>query len=201
MFEGNRKNVIPAEVQGDRRPQVELRKAVLRVGLMEHDGGHVFCLIDNISSTGVELLPYGAVIEGDASLRVSDEGPIPGTVAWSREGLVRLRFKQPLNPQALLRIGQKTAAHRRRLTRRIAEDRRGWLRTGGLKYCACVSDITSVGARLRIADAVSFGETSLLDVQGLPSLSICVRWSDGAEHGVSFQAPLPTQILTDLLSR
>lgn len=196
MFETHRKNVTAPEEQGAHQCSVEQQKTILRFGLLEHDGGPVFCLIRNISSVGVELKPYSPVTEGrGASLRVGDEIPIPGTVTWSRDGLVGIRFGQPLNPQALLRIGQKMAAHRRRRTLKVAKDRRGCLRTGGLRYSASVYDITTVGARLRIADPVSFGETTLLDVPGLPSLSVFVRWSDGAEHGVSFQTSLPLEIL------
>jgi hypothetical protein len=58
-----------------------------------------------------------------------------------------------------------------------------------------------LGARLRFADHVSFGETTLLDVSGLPSLSVNVRWSDGAEHGVSFHKLRPNEILSDPHSR
>lgn len=202
MFETYRKTVRFAEAQGADRRSSDRQKLILRVGLLEQDEGPVFCLVRNISSVGVEVRPYSRVAEGSSiSLRVGDESSIPGTVTWSRDGLVGIRFGQPLNPQALLRIGQKMTAHRRRFTPRATTDRRGRLRTGGLRYSASVFDITMVGARLRIGDPVSFSETTLLDVPGLPSLSVCVRWSDGAEHGVSFQTPLPPEILTDLLSR
>ena len=202
MFETHRKNVTTSDKQGANRRSAAREKLILRIGLLEQDGRPIFCLVRNISSVGVQVKPYSRVAEGSGiSLRVGDENPIPGTVVWSRDGLVGIRFGQPLNPQALLRIGQKMAAHRRRNAPRVTTNLRGCLRTGGLRYSTTVCDLSMVGARLRIDDPVSFGDNTLIEVPGLPCLRVHVRWSDGAEHGVSFQTPLPMQILSNLLSR
>ncbi len=158
-------------------------------------------IVRNISPAGVEVKPYGQVLEGAAiSLRVGDENSIPGTAIWIRDGLMGIRFRQNLNPQALLRMGQKMVAQRRRNAPRMTTDLRGCLRTGGVKYAAIVCDISMTGARLRLKNPVAFGETARLEVLGLPSIKAYVRWSYGTEYGVSFEAPLPMQILADLLS-
>ena len=196
----HRTNKKIAEAGGADRRSADRQKLILRVGLLEQEGGPVFCLVRNISSVGTEVKPFSPVVDGSGiSLRVGDEKPIPGLVVWSRDGLIGIRFGQPLNPQALLRIGQKMAAHKSGSVPWVGTDLRGCLRTGGLEYSVSVSDITMVGARLRIAGPVSFGKTMLVDLPGLPSLDVWVCWSNGAEHGVFFKSPLPGQLLADLL--
>ena len=201
MIEMFRANLEPIQEHESDRRLASRHKLILRVGLLEQNGRQIFCLVRNISSAGVQVKPYSRVLEGTAiSLRVGDENPIPGTAIWNRDGLIGIRFRQILNPQALLRIAQKMAAQRRRNAPRMTTNLVACLRTGGLKYAAIVCDLSMAGARLRINDPVSFGETSLLEVSGLPSLIAHVRWSDGAEHGVSFPTPIPMQVLADVLS-
>lgn len=202
MLETRRKNATMSEDRADDRRSEDRQKLILRIGVLEQDGRPVFCLVRNISSSGVEVKPYSRVSQGSSiSLRVGDENAIPGTVVWIRDELVGIKFGQPLNPQALLRIGQKMAARRRRNAPRVATDLQGCLRTGGLRYAATVCDLSMVGARLRTADPLSFGEITLVEVPGLPSLRVYVRWSDGTDHGVFFHTPLPMQVLADLVSK
>jgi hypothetical protein len=176
-------------------------KLILRVGLLEQDGRSIFCLVKNISATGVQVKPYGDVSKGTGvSLRVGDEN-IPGTPVWSRDGLVGVKFRQTLNPQALLRIGQNMVVHRRRTAPRVLTDLKGVLRTGGIRRSVTICDLSMAGARVRIDQPVTFGNSTILEVPGLPSLTACVRWSDGAGFGVSFQTPLSIQMVADLLSK
>jgi hypothetical protein len=92
---------------------------ILPVGLLEQEGRSIFCLVKNISATGVQVKPYGDVFEGaGVSLRIDDER-IPGTLVWSREGLVGVKFRQTLNAQALLRIGQKMVVRRQQTAPRV----------------------------------------------------------------------------------
>lgn len=201
MIRSHRRNVADIEAQEANRRTAERQKLILRVGLLEQDGREIFCLVRNISPAGVQVKPYGQVLEGAAiSLRVGDENSIPGTAIWIRDGLMGIRFRQNLNPQALLRIGQKMAAQRRRNAPRMATDLKGCLRTAGQKYSAIVCDLSTTGARLRLKNPIAFGESGRLEVLGLPSIKAYVRWSCGPEYGVSFDTPLPMQILADALS-
>jgi hypothetical protein len=174
----------------------------LRVGLLEQDGRSIFCLVKNISAAGVQVRPYGRISEGTiVSIRVGDENSIPGTVVWSRDGSAGVEFEQPLSPEALLQFGQKMVSHRRRAGPRVITELRACLRTAGIRHSVTVCDLSMAGARLRTALPVTFGDTTLIEVPGLPSLKAFVRWSDGDEHGVTFQTPLPIQIIADLLTR
>jgi hypothetical protein len=179
----------------------ERHQLILRVGLLEQNGRTIICLVKNISATGVQVKPYGKICDGTAvSLRVGDEN-IPGVLVWSRDGLAGVKFGQTLNPQALLRIGQKMLVHRRRTAPRVTTHLKGSMRTGGMRRAITVCDLSMVGARARTDQPVTFGNCTIIDVPGLPSLTACVRWSNGAEFGVSFQPPLSIQIVADLLAK
>lgn len=202
MYRKQHKKVATSGEQAADRRSLDRYKLVLRIGLLEQDGRSIFCLVKNISSAGVQIKPYGQITQGTSvALQVGDENPIPGTVVWSRDRLAGIRFGQPLNPQALLRIGQKLAAHRRRAAPRAVKELDGWLRTGGKRYSARLCDVSMSGARVRTVQPVTFGETTLIEMPGLPSLKAYVRWSDGAEYGLSFHASVPIQILADLLAQ
>lgn len=190
---------IPEQEQCDQRSE-NRQKLVLRVGILEQDGRSVFCLVKNISVSGVQVKPYGSLSHSiDVSLRVGDENPIPGTVIWNRDGLAGVKFRQTLNPQALLRIGQKMRARGKRTSPRVTTNLKGFLRTGGKKHPITICDLSIAGARVRAGGPVDFGDRTILDVSGLPSLTACVRWSDVAEFGVSFHPPLPIQIVAELM--
>lgn len=161
----------------------------------------MFCLIRNISSAGVQVKPYGRVVDGlTIALRVGDEDPLAGTMVWSRDGLAGIEFEQRLNPQALLRIGQKLVAHKRRNAPRAKTSLNACLRTGGRRYAVTLCDLSMLGARVRTVQPVTFGETTIFEVPGLPALRAYARWSAGAEYGLSFETPVPMQIIADLLS-
>ena len=202
MSKTQRRKMTTKTGQGADRRAAERHKLVLRVGLLEQDGRMIFCLVKNISAAGVQVKPYGRVSQKTCvALRVGDEDPIVGAVVWSRDGLAGIDFDEPLNPQAMLRIGQKMVTHRRRTAPRVTTDLRACVRTGGVKHSATVCDLSMIGARLRTVQPISFGDTTIIEIPGLPSLSAHLRWSDRSEYGVSFQTPLPMQIIADLLSR
>lgn len=188
------------EVFSERRSNAR-HKLVLRVGLLEMESGSTFCLVKNISSTGVQVKPYGPLKTGvSAALRVGDERAIEGIVVWNRDGLAGIEFTQTLNPQALLRIGQKILSDKRRTSPRVATDLGATLRTGGRRHSVTVCDLSMVGARIRASEPILFGENTLIELAGIPSLKAFVRWSEDTEHGVSFQIALPIQILADLIA-
>lgn len=190
----------PASAEADQR-SAGRHKLILRVGLLEQDDRSILCLVKNISATGVQVKPYGEVSPGkNVSLRVGDEN-VPGTLVWSRDGVVGVKFGQTLNPQALLRIGQNMVVHRRRTAPRVITDLKGTLRTRGIGRSVTICDLSMAGARVRTAQPITFGETTILEVPGLPSLTACVRWLNGAEFGVSFQPTLSIKMVADLLSK
>ena len=184
----------------DRRVE-QRQKLVLRVGLIDQDSRTSFCLVTNISSAGVQVKAFGKLEQGEqASLRVGDEDPIAGMVVWVRDRSAGVEFHQGLAPDVLLRVTQKLTGQKRRCAPRAPTDLRVLLRTGGRVHRATLCDVSMHGARVRTTEQVNFGSSTIIEVPGLPSMKAYVRWSDGGEHGLLFEAALPIQIMTELIS-
>ncbi|QIK79636.1 PilZ domain-containing protein [Sphingomonas piscis] len=198
-------SIAPSDVplrqrQPDRRAGTR-QKLVLRIGLLELDGRSIFCLVKNISSAGVQIKPYGRVeLQIPVALRVGDEDPIDGKIVWMRDGLAGIEFDQKLNPQTLLRIGQKMVAHKRRSAPRVATGLQANVRTAGSRHSVTVCDLSMLGARLRSTKPIAFGEHTILELAGLPQFRAFLRWSDGNDYGVSFETAMPMQIIADLIA-
>src|SRR5690349_19146328 len=78
---------------------------ILRAGLLEHAGRTSFCLVKNISSTGVQLKFYTQpVLDGEATLRVADEQPVAGRIAWISGDIAGMSLREELDAATLLRV-------------------------------------------------------------------------------------------------
>ena len=78
----------------DRRSQGR-QKMILRVGLLEQAGKPSFCLVSNISSTGLQVKLYSSAARvGDVRVRVADENPIPNRLDQKRQCGNQLRGKR-----------------------------------------------------------------------------------------------------------
>jgi hypothetical protein len=201
MADGEQNNTGNSCETGNVRRLAGHRELVLLVGLLDHDGQSTFCIVQNISAAGVQVMPYGTLSVGtNLSLRISDETPVDGTVVWTRDGAAGIQFARPLSPDLLVRVAEKMVTHRRRTAARGTTALEGLVSTGGQTHAVTISDLSVAGARLRTSPSVTFGETATVEVPGLPRLVAQIRWSDGGEHGVTFQTPVPKQLIGDLIS-
>jgi hypothetical protein len=169
---------------------------ILRAGVLDQAGRSFFCLVKNISVSGLELKFYtrptlGAV----ASVRVGDEPPVAGTVAWITDDRAGVSFDHELDLPTLLRVRQKLKPNRRRAVPRINVSASASVRTGGRTCRAMVCDISSVGARIRTESALTVGDRAVVEFSNLPSITAYVRWNDGDESGLVFETPIPMQII------
>lgn len=183
----------------DRRAH-ERPTMVFRVGLLEIDGKSTFCLLRNISPNGAQVKLYSAVSEGsDVSLCVGDEQAVDGQVAWVRQGLAGITFKQPLDATTLLRVKQMEAPQRRRTSPRASASGSAILRTGGQTFSAKLIDISTSGAKILTARPIEAGGPAVLALPGLPSLQAFVRWTHGQDTGLVFQTPMLIQVIAGWL--
>jgi hypothetical protein len=170
---------------------------VLRAGLLEQDGRSFFCLVRNISVSGLELKFYARpTLHSDAVLRVADEPPVKGRIVWINEDRAGISFHAELDAPTLLRVRQKLRPNRRRAIPRMSVEASASVRAGGRIRQAVVCDISSLGARLRTDfPSLSTGDRAVVELTDLPSINAYVRWSDGEECGVIFETPIPMQII------
>ncbi len=188
--------------RGRERRSQERFTMILRVGILEREGKNSFCLVKNISATGVQLKLYtSASVDQEVRVRVADEEPINGRIVWIREGVAGIRFEARIDPQALLRFQQKLGAVRRRSMPRMAATGYTAVRMGGHNIPSVLRDISSMGAKISTARPLESGGVALVRFPGLPEIRAYVRWVDDCESGLAFETPIPMQIIAEWLDR
>ena len=180
---------------GERRSG-KRQKLVLRVGVISSADRTSYCLVRNISPAGMAVKVFGQTTPGSmVSIRVGDEVPIPGRVAWVRDQIAGIEFSEQLPPETLLRAAQKLAPTRRRSSPRVGAVAKVLLRTGG-KYCpATLLDVSATGARVQLVKAGAVGSTVMVTLPDVPSIRAFVRWQDDRELGLAFEAPIPIEVI------
>lgn len=184
------------EQDGTGRRSWDRIQMILRVGVLEQAELTSFCLVRNISPTGVQLRLYTTSFEiGTAALRIADEDAIKGKILWTHDGLAGFGFDREIDPETFLRLQQKLAPVRRRSLPRLKVAAHAVLRTGGRNLPAVLCDISSIGARVRTSRALQDNLAVILDLPDLPSLRAYVQWTHGGESGVAFEKPISMQMM------
>lgn len=174
------------------------QKMVFRVGLLQGGGRTSFCLVKNISPSGVQVKLYGSFDpECHVTLTVGDEPSLEGRVQWVRPPLAGIAFTDTLGPTGLLRVTQKLSPSRRRSSPRANLAARVLLTADGRTVWGELCDISTSGARVRTRRPAARDSTVLLGVAGMPPLKAFVRWADEDELGLSFAAPIPIEIIAN----
>jgi hypothetical protein len=174
---------------------------ILRVAILEQAGKSSFCLVKNISNTGVQLKIYSQPdIDVKTVLRIADEHALEGCIAWIKGDTAGVSFEEELDAPTLLRVQQKLRSNRRRAIPRLSIEAFALLRTGGRTFQATVRDLSSLGARVRTASAIAASDRVFVQLRDLPSIAAYVRWTDGDEAGLVFETPIPMQIIAQWVS-
>lgn len=188
------------KIRKDWRSEDRRREArytlILRAGVLQQEGETSFCLVRNISAAGLQLKFYTRpILNADASLRVGDELPVKGCIAWIKQDTAGIRFYGELDTMTLLRVQQKLRSNRRRAFPRVTVEASAILRRHGRRIFANVCDISSLGARVRSKAKFHTGDRAVIELSGLPSIVAYVRWADGGDAGLAFETPIPMQII------
>jgi hypothetical protein len=184
-----------AEVAQERRSEARY-KLILRVGVLEQSGRSSLCLVKNISSMGAQVKFYvQPVVGAEVSIRVADESPVHGQLAWVSQDMAGISFQEELDTATLLRVQQKLRSNRRRAIPRVNVDAIATLRSGGRTCRATLCDISSVGARVRTHGALVAGDIAMVTFADLPAIKAYVRWTAGDESGLAFETPMPIHVI------
>lgn len=174
---------------------------VLRVGLLEAEGRTAFCLVKNISPSGVQVKLYGSLQPNcEVALKVGDESAFRGRLVWVRDQLGGIRFDEKLDPTTLLRVTQKLLSMKRRSSPRVNATARAILRTGGKTISAELCDISASGAKVRTNRQIAPGPSVQLTLPGMPPIRAHVRWTEEEELGLSFETPIPIGLIAGWLN-
>jgi hypothetical protein len=171
---------------------------ILRVGVLEQQGNTSFCLVRNVSASGLQVKLYTAKITpGDVIIRIADELPLGGNVVWIKGGNGGVSFEGEVDPSTLLRLQQKLRPIRRRAIPRIKATSYAALRIDGRNIQAVLQDISSMGARLTTSRQLEVGAAAAIRFPDLPELRARVRWTENSDSGLVFETPIPMDIIAE----
>ena len=169
---------------------------VMRVGLLEQAGKPSFCLVRNISPSGVQVKLYSSVVRpGKVIVRVADENPFAGDLVWIDNENAGISFDSNLDPASLLRVQQKASPVRRRSIPRVKAASYAALRICGRTVPAVLQDISSMGARLTTSRPLEVGAAASIRIPDLPELRAYVRWTECSNSGLAFERPIPIAVI------
>lgn len=188
---------IQSSDQPDRRSK-ERSIMIMRVGLLEQSGKPFFCLVRNVSSTGISVKLYNPVPRpGEVAVRIADESPIDGKIVWINGNNAGIGFAQGVDPQTLMRLQQKLRPVRRRSLPRVKATSHAALHIGGRIIQAVLRDISSLGARVITSRSLEIGARASIRIPDLPEITGYVRWTECSESGLTFETPIPMQVISE----
>jgi hypothetical protein len=174
----------------------ERQRLILRAGVLEQEGRTSFCLVKNVSFSGIQVKLYSSTfVPGEVLIRVADEDAIKGKMVWIEGDHAGIRFDDDLDHDAILRLTQKLVARRRRSIPRVKAAARALIRMAGRDIPAELCDISSFGAKIRTKRELPADHPAIVELPDLPSIRAYVRWSDGCESGLLFATPIPMQVI------
>lgn len=172
------------------------RTLVLRAGLLEQGGKTSFCLVKDISQSGMRAKLYCAGFDlGPVVVRIADGDPVEGEIVWISNEHAGIAFGDAVGGDAIRRLSPLPRAAARRSVPRVNTAARAIVRSGGRAIAAELCDISSFGARLRTRRELKTDHPAIIDIPDLPSIRAYVRWSDGCESGMVFATPIPMQVI------
>jgi hypothetical protein len=192
MFQAVRRLARPGE---DRRSE-DRNATILRVGVLSQGGKACFCLVRNVSPAGLQVKLYGSNVRvGAVCIRVADEDPLSARIVWIRKACAGLEFDTSIDPETLLRLQQKLRPLRRRSQPRIKASSYAAVQVDGRNIQAVLLDISSMGARMTTSRPLEVGAHVSVRFPDLPEIRAHVRWTEGSDCGLVFEAPVPIEVI------
>ena len=170
--------------------------ALLRVALLHSGGVSDICVVRNVSPNGLSARVYRKLFPGDeVEIEFRSGELLGGSVVWEGEYDVGIIFPRPIDVTQVLASRWSTQTEKRRALPRIAVDCEARLSNGLRTVEVTLRDISQGGASLESSvDAGGLGKVEL-SLPDLPPIAGVVRWTSGANIGVSFNECLAFETL------
>jgi hypothetical protein len=164
---------------------------VFRPVLIEAQGQSVFCLVRNLSATGMRAKVYSAFAENTSVVVEFAEGQqVQGNLIWQRDDHIGVRFARPIDVYHVLgSISQKLSPGRVNRPLRLSVDCSGELEIGGRTLAMQVQDISQRGLKVR-ASFVRPGDEVIVRLPSLDPRKAIVRWTQPSLAGLAVVRPL-----------
>lgn len=173
---------------------------ILRVAKLSDNRGEQLIRLRNVSAGGL-MAEIGQTVNvaDPVSVELSSQW-IPGTVAWTREGLVGVRFDQNIDIGEML-AGRKPRHGFRSRPPRLEVSCRASVRIGQLYYTVDVHDISLGGMKVEPIEEYCVGKEVVVVVESLRPIKGEVRWYSDRRAGIIFHKPLEFDELAEWVGK
>jgi hypothetical protein len=181
---------ISSDCEVERRAQGR-SATVFRPVLIEADGFVGFCLVRNLSPSGLRGRVYTSFAEG-MPLRVQfhPDKEVDASVVWCKDGEVGLRFEEDIEvSRVLANLARSLVDGKVNRAPRLQIQSRADLLIGKRTLSVEVQDISQRGVKVA-ASFVEPDDELQLRLQGLAPRKATVRWTQPGTAGLTFVSPL-----------
>jgi hypothetical protein len=186
---------VDVRPQGERRRQIR-QLALLRVALLHAGGISDICVVRNVSPNGLSARVYRKLSSGDeVEIEFRSGELLAGSVVWEQDSDVGIIFHRPIDVAQVLASRWSTEAGKRRALPRITIDCAGRLSNGLQSIDVMLRDISQGGASLESQSPPAHLGKVQLSLPDLPPIAGVLRWTSGANLGISFNECLAFETL------
>ncbi len=170
--------------------------AVYRSVLIETEDFTGFCLLRNLSCSGMMGVAYTQFAEGEAvNVQFVPGHVVSGTIIWSRGGRIGVEFDQEIDLVASLsNMGSQYIDTRVNRAPRLTIRCEGHAQIDGHVIDIQVQDISQRGIKA-IIPSIAPGEEVTLHLPGMEARKAVVRWSQSDLAGLNFVRPIAFEAL------
>ncbi len=164
---------------------------VFRPVLIETEEFAGFCLVRNLSQTGMMGHVYTSVAENLAViLHFDPDLTVAGTLQWCRDGRIGVRFETAFDVDAVLaQLAKRVVRGRINRAPRLQLQCDGELIIGERSLSIEVQDVSQRGIKAR-ASFIRPGDEVYVEMDGFERRKAIVRWTQNGTAGLNFVRPL-----------
>jgi hypothetical protein len=173
---------------------------LLQVAKLAGAGGDQLIRVRNISAGGLMAdAAQPLAIGEEVAVELSSER-IPGTVVWTRDETIGVKFDQDLDLGELL-AGRKPRHGFRPRPPRLQVNCKASIRIGKLYYTVDVHDISLGGMKVEPIEERCLGKNVVVVVESLRPVRGSVRWYSDRRAGIVFDQPLEFDELAEWVGK
>jgi PilZ domain-containing protein len=165
---------------------------ILRVGALIGPNGRELCLIRNISARGLMAHVYASHVRDErVSVELKTNQQVSGTIIWTSESTVGVRFDEPVDVAELLSAQTTLPKGWRPRLPRVEVDRLATLRCGARVHGVNTRDISQGGVKVETDQPLEPGAEVVLAMERFRALQGVVRWCRDGLAGIAFNQLIP----------
>ncbi len=173
---------------------------MLRVAKLSGPGGEQLIRLRNVSAGGLMAEVARPVPVGESvAVELSSED-IPGTVVWTREGAIGVKFDQSLDIGELL-AGRKQRHGFRARPPRLQVSCKASVKVDKSYYNVEVQDISLGGMKVEPIEEYCVGKQVVVVVESLRPIRGAIRWYSDRRAGIIFDRPLEFEELAEWVGK